>query len=92
MMEPTSHGSARPADDEVQQKQGPTEAGVSLTAICRYRENDCDVIYGQGCLDLQQGCLDAAATCSTGVWMLLQLGAGVFGCCCNLQQGCLDFS
>ncbi|GJR68000.1 hypothetical protein Tco_0014065 [Tanacetum coccineum] len=48
MMEPTSHGSARLADDEVQQKQAPTEAGVSLTAICscRYRENDCDVIYG----------------------------------------------
>ncbi|GKA22127.1 hypothetical protein Tco_0708089 [Tanacetum coccineum] len=149
MMEPTSQGSARPADDEVQQKQAPTEAGVSLTAICscRYRENDCDVIYGvsqfsilwssrllrlspnnkdhesepednsssmsfsdseaelEGCLDLmqlaagvfgcccnlQQGCLDAAATCSRGVWMLLQLAAGVFGCCCNLQQGCLDF-
>ncbi|GJY35329.1 hypothetical protein Tco_0420707 [Tanacetum coccineum] len=39
----------RPADDEVQQKQAPTEAvpSVSLAAICswRYRENDCDVIY-----------------------------------------------
>ena len=27
MMEPASQGSARPADDEVQQKQAPTEAG-----------------------------------------------------------------
>ncbi|GJV45334.1 TMV resistance protein N-like protein [Tanacetum coccineum] len=53
MMEPTSQGSARPADDEVQQKQAPTEAGVSLTAICRYRENDCDVIYGGVRMQLQ---------------------------------------
>ncbi|GJT04548.1 putative ribonuclease H-like domain-containing protein [Tanacetum coccineum] len=44
------------------------------------------------------GCLDAAATCSRGVWMLLQptagvfrycYAAGVFGFYCNLQQGCL---
>ncbi|GKC27898.1 SPA1-related 2-like protein isoform X1 [Tanacetum coccineum] len=36
------------------------------------------------CCNLQQGCLDAAATCSTGVWMLLDTAAkvkyvGLFG-------------
>nr|GEZ83375.1 hypothetical protein [Tanacetum cinerariifolium] len=31
------------------------------------------------CIVLQQGCLDSAATCSSGVWILLRLAAGVFG-------------
>ncbi|GJR97140.1 hypothetical protein Tco_0269314 [Tanacetum coccineum] len=146
MMELTSQGSARPADDEVQQKHAPTQAGVSLTAICscsdviygvsqfsilwssrlsRLSPNNKDsesepkdnsssmssfdskaelevliymwqngtglmekkssdkeagkgISYNENFLDtfVLQGCLDAAATCSRGVWMLL--------------QGCLD--
>ncbi|GJZ65935.1 zinc finger BED domain-containing protein RICESLEEPER 2-like protein [Tanacetum coccineum] len=38
----------------------------------------------------EQGCLNNAVTCSRGVWILLQLAAGVFGYYCNLHQGCLD--
>ncbi|GKC30226.1 hypothetical protein Tco_1037520 [Tanacetum coccineum] len=100
MMEPTSQGSARPADDEVQQKQAPSEAVadtekmivMSFTESSRLSrlspnnkdpesepdDNSSSMSSSDSEAELE-GCLD-----------LMQLATRVFGCCCNLQQGCLD--